>query len=227
MQNGSIPSALSFPRVIWALIRHPTRAFTNITNDPNRSWLFLAILLMLLIALSGFLNQNLLMNRQAEPNQAAMPAVLLSIGSSLMIWLKWLVWAGLIFLTSTLLGGNSNFKSLWRVVAWSSLPDLVRSLLQSIFLLLTRQPIEYAGLSGLILRGAENPTSSQLALAGILGQIDLFAIWRLILLVIGVVCATGLVRRKALIVILIVWVILTALGLIPTQISSFVNSSIS
>lgn len=227
MQTDSTPSPLAFPRAVGAIIRHPTPAFTNITNYPTRSWLFLAILLMLLVAFSGFLNQNLLMNRQAEPNQAAIPAVLLSIGSSLIIWLKWLVWAGLIFLTSTLLGGNSNFKTLWRVVAWSSLPDLVRSLLQSIFLLLTRQPIEYAGLSGLILRSAENPAGSQLALAGILGQIDLFAIWRLILLVIGVVCATGLGRRKALIVILIVWVILTALGLIPTQISSFVNSSIS
>ena len=227
METYSIPAALSFPRVAWAIIRHPIQAFTNITSYPSRSWLLLAILLMLLMAFSGFLNQNLQMSQEANSIAAGAPVIFLSLGSSLLIWIKWLIWAGLIYVASTLLGGNSHFQTLWRTVVWASLPELLRSILQIIYLLLTQQPIEYAGLSGLILRSAENPTGIQIALSGILAQIDLFALWRLFLLAVGVACATGLVRRKAWIVILIVWGILTGLGLIPAQISSFVNTNIS
>lgn len=227
MQDGSKSSALSFPRVVWAVIRRPTDAFTNIAAHPSRSWLLLAFLLMLLAFLSGFLNQNLQISQVTIPRQTGPSSLLLSVGSSLLIWLKWLVWTGLLYLVSTLFGGNSNFRTLWRVVAWASLPDLIRSLLQVLFLLFARQPIEYAGLSGVILRGVENPAGVQLALGGILAQIDLFAVWRIALLVTSIACATGLARRKSWTVVLIVWILLTVLSLVPAQLFNWVGTSMS
>lgn len=227
MQINSTPSALSIPRVVWAIIRHPTHAFRNIVSHPSRNWFFPAILLMLLIAASGYLNQSLSMEQATDSAPARAPFLLLSMGSSLLLWVKWLIWAGLLYLASTLFGGNSNFKTLWRVVVWASLPELIRALLQISYLLFAQTPIEYAGLSGLILRGVENPAGIQLALAGILAQIDLFALWKLSLLAIGVACATGLARRKAWVVILIVWGLLTTLGLIPAQLTSYINTNIS
>ncbi len=227
MQNDLKSQAFSLPRAVWAVIRHPTRAFSNIAAYPSLSWLILAILLMLLVFLSSFLNQRLQMSQVTTPERVGSPSILLSMGGSLLVWLKWLVWVGLLYLGSTLFGGNSTFRTLWRVVLWASLPDLIRSLLQVGFLLLSSQPIEYGGLSGLILRGVEQPAGAQLALGGILTQIDLFAIWRLYLLATGIANTTGLGRRKSWIVVLIVWVLLAALSLIPAQISSFVNTSLS
>jgi hypothetical protein len=49
---------------------------------------------------------------------------------------------------------------------------------------------------------------------------DLFLVWNLILLVIGVVVVTRLSRSKAILVTLVVWVLLTALNLVPTLVSS-------
>jgi len=227
MQIDLTPTALPFPRVVWAILRHPTQAFTNIASYPSRKWLIPAILLMLLVAASGYLNQNLIMKQVIDSPPAGAPFLLPSIGSTMLLWVKWLVWAGLLYVASTLFGGNSNFRTLWRVIVWASLPELIRSILQIIYLLFAQQPIEYAGLSGLILRGAEDPAGIQLAIAGILAQLDLFALWKLGLLAIGVACATGLAQRKAWVVILIVWGLLTALGLIPAQLTSYINMSIS
>jgi hypothetical protein len=227
MQGVSNYSALSFPRAFWAVIRRPIAAFTNLVDYPSRSWLILAILLMGLVLLSGALNQNLQLSRQTEPISNGLPSMILSVGKSLLLWLKWLIWAGLLYLVSTLFGGNSTFRTLWRVVIWTSVPDLIRSLLQVVSLWLTRQPIEYAGLSGLILRSAENPAGIQLALAGLLAQIDLFVIWRLALLTIGLTCATSLAQRKSWTVVLIIWALLIALGLIPAQLFNWVDTSIS
>lgn len=111
MQNDSKPQALSFPRAVWAVIRHPTRAFTNIAAYPSRSWLLLAILVMLLVFVSGFLNQRLQVNQVTTPERVGSPSILLSVGGSLLVWLKWLVWAGLLYLASTLFGGNSTFRT--------------------------------------------------------------------------------------------------------------------
>lgn len=227
MQTESKLQALSFPRAVWAVIRHPTRAFSNIAAYPSRSWLILAFLMMLLAFLSGFLNQRLHLGQGTTPDRVGSPSVLLSSIGGLFVWLKWLVWAGLLYLTSTLFGGNTTFRTLWRVVVWASVPDLIRSLLQVGFLLLSSQPIEYAGLSGLILRGVENPAGAQLVIGGILAQIDLFAVWRLCLLAAGIACTTGLARRKSWMVVLIVWALLAALNLVPAQISSFINTNMS
>jgi len=49
-----------------------------------------------------------------------------------------------------------------------------------------------------------------------LSHVDLFLVWNLILLVIGVMVTTHLPRRKAALVTLGVWLLLTALSLTPT-----------
>ena len=65
------------------------------------------------------------------------------------------------------------------------------------------------------------PGLGQMVLVAFLSRIDLFLFWNLILLVIGVAVTTRLPRRKAALVTLGVWLLLTALGLLPALVGGF------
>ena len=78
------------------------------------------------------------------------------------------------------------------------------------------------GLSGLVQEPrsiseivAVPPSLGQTLLATFLSKVDLFLVWNLILLAIGVMLTTRLPRRKAVLVTLGVWLLLTALSLLP------------
>lgn len=139
----------------------------------------------------------------------------------------WLVWAGALYLAGMALGGRSAFGQLLRMVVWTWVPYALRGLLQTVYILLSGQLILNPGLSGLVREGgsvremiATPPGLGQQLLAAILSRLDLFLVWHLILLVIGVAVTMRISRRKAILVTLTVWMLLTALGLIPTAIGA-------
>jgi hypothetical protein len=80
-------------------------------------------------------------------------------------------------------------------VAWSSLPYAVRDLLQIIYLLVTRRLITAPGFSGFM---ASDASGLSLFLVALLTLVDIYLLWRLILLVIGVKAASGFSTGKAL-----------------------------
>lgn len=133
----------------------------------------------------------------------------------------WLVWAGALYLAGLALGGRSTFGQMFRTVVWAWFPHTLRGLLRTIYILASGQLITNPGLSGLV---QENRPSSEMALAppslgqmtlvAFLSRIDLFLVWNLILLVVGVTVTTRLPRRKAALVTLTVWLLLTALSLL-------------
>jgi hypothetical protein len=141
----------------------------------------------------------------------------------------WLVWAGALYLGSMALGGRSSFGQMFRMVIWTWLPYALRGLLQIIYILVSGQIIANPGLSGFVVDNrapveemvVAPPSMGQMLLAGLLGRVDLFLFWNLILLVLGVMVATRLPRRKAVVVTLGVWLLLTALSLLPTLIGGF------
>jgi hypothetical protein len=142
------------------------------------------------------------------------------------VWVGWLLWAGGLSLLSTMTGGKSSFRPLWPLVVWAWLPFGLRGLLQSAYILATGTLIANPGLSGLVLAQetasdilAAPPGPGLLALQSFLGRIDLFLIWNLALLGIGLAVASRLTRRKSLLVVLGLWLVLTLLGLAPAIIS--------
>ncbi len=156
---------------------------------------------------------------------------LLSIAGA---WLSWLVWAGALHLMGTMLGGNNSFGQMFRAVVWSWLPQTLRSLLQAVYVLLTSETIGNPGLSGLVTRPAAAPGeivpapgAGELALQSFLSQIDLFQIWNFILLVIVVVATARLSRRKAFLITLIVWVLITLVRMLPALASGMVAGSLA
>lgn len=142
----------------------------------------------------------------------------------------WLVWAGALYLAGMALGGRSAFGHVFRMVVWTWLPYALRGLLQTVYIALSDQLILNPGLSGLVRQEssvtemiAAPPSPGQQILAALLSRVDLFLVWHLILLVIGVRVTMRLSRRKAVLVTLGVWALLTALALIPAVIGATVT----
>ena len=135
----------------------------------------------------------------------------------------WLAWAGALYLAGLALGGRSTFGQMFRTVVWAWLPYAVRGLLQTIYILVSGELVANPGLSGLLQdsRSVQEmvvapPSPGRMVLVALLSRIDLFLVWNLVLLVIGVRVVAQLPRRKATLLTVGVWLLLTALGLVPT-----------
>ncbi len=146
-----------------------------------------------------------------------------AVGGVVSVAAGWAIWAGALYLAGMALGGRSTFGQLFRMVAWAWLPFTLRGLIQTIYIAISGEIIANPGLSGLMrdnpVSGGEMivapPSLDQTLLAAFLSKIDLFLIWNLILLVIGMTAITRLPRRKALLGTLGVWILLMALSLVP------------
>jgi hypothetical protein len=145
-----------------------------------------------------------------------------AVGSVVVLVVGWLVWGGALYLASMALGGRSTFGQMFCMVVWAWLPYTLRGLLQTVYILASGQIIANPGLSGLVqeTRSVSEmvlspPGLGQTLLVAFLSRIDLFMFWNMILLVVGVAVVTRLPRRKAALVTLGVWLLLTALGLLP------------
>jgi hypothetical protein len=138
------------------------------------------------------------------------------------LWIRWLVWAGVLHLMGTMVGGNNSFGQMFRAVIWCWAPLLLRGLLQCIFVVTSGELIKTPGLKGLAIPPdplpgeiVAPPGIGQLALRSLLAQIDLFQVWSFLLLIIAVVVTARLSRKKALFITLVVWVVLALVGMLP------------
>ncbi|GAB4529083.1 MAG: hypothetical protein Fur0018_15460 [Anaerolineales bacterium] len=177
--------------------------------------------------------ENQMMNAATNPLfTSVIPAIVSVLGAIL----GWLVWSGALHLLSTMMGGGETFGQMWRVVIWSQLPLVLRGLLQGIYITLTGSLIANPGLSGLVMPVQDaseavqtftsaTPSTGQVVLQSLLGKIDIFLLWNLALLGIGISVTARLSGRKAALLTVLVWLVLTALGLAPALMSSAMISS--
>jgi len=157
-----------------------------------------------------------------------------AIGAVVGLTIGWLTWSGSLYLAGMVFGGRSTFGALFRMVVWTWWPYVLRGLLQTGFILGTGQLITNPGLSGFVSQApsveemmAAPPSLGQLALSAFLAQIDLFLLWRLALLVVGVGVVMRLRRRKATAIVLGIWLLLTGLGLLPTVVGGLFSGMVA
>ncbi len=135
--------------------------------------------------------------------------VLPVIASLLNVWIGWLILGGILHLVTTLFGGRGSTAMSMNIVAWASLPLGLRTLIQIIYMLATKNLIVNPGLSGF------SPTGDSgllLFVSQILKLIDIYIIWQILLLILGVRTSTALSVSKSTI-----GVILTILIIIAFQ----------
>lgn len=107
------------------------------------------------------------------------------------VWVGWLLVSGLIHLVLTLLGGRGDMGGAFNLVAWSGLPFAARALVRAGYILVAHQLITTPGLSGFAPQG-------QAYLTQLLNLVDIYVVWNIVLLVIGVQAGMGLRLGKAL-----------------------------
>jgi hypothetical protein len=211
---------------------HPRRGFHHITSYSNPVWLTPLLILSLVVlinvlAVGRIKNQAALQGeitfppdydyytpeQQAQYLQAIQSTqgpvfiyVLPAISSLLGVWFVWLILGGLLHLVTTLFGGRGSTIISLNIVAWSSLPLSLRELIQIIYILITHKLIKSPGLSGFSTTGESN---SAIFLSLILALIDIYLIWQMVLLMLGVRISTGISLSKSILsVILSVLIIL-------------------
>jgi hypothetical protein len=128
-----------------------------------------------------------------------------------------LVQAAFLYFGAFLLGGaETSFSSVFTMTAWTRIPMAIAFLVQAVYVGVTQQIIRYPGLSFLVATGdmlqdAQNPLFS------LLGSIEFFWFWQLLLTIIGLTVVTRLSWGKALLLTLVY----AALALIPTVLPAF------
>lgn len=217
-----------------AVLFRPRQAFARISEQHTSVWLtplvILSITALLYVAAAGFQKQAAALTgevtlppdyqyyspEQQAQFQQAMAAtqgpVFLFVFPAIMalgkVWLGWLLVGGLIHLVLTLMGGRGDTGAAMNLVAWASLPFALRDLVRAVAIQSTHRLISAPGLSGFAPAGADN---LGLFLTAFLVLIDIYLIWHIILLVIGVLATNGLTPVKAIGSVLVA--ILLVLGL--------------
>ncbi len=157
---------------------------------------------------------------QDAVNMGASPVVTVIfplLGKFIGIWLGWVLLGSILHLSLTLNGSRSNTRSALNLVAWSSVPFLIRDVVQIIAVLVTKQLIVQPGLSGFIAEGA---TGFNLFLAAILALFDFYLIWQVVLIASGAVKISGLKVGKAWLATLIAVLIFLILKALPGFLSA-------
>lgn len=230
--------------LLLGLIDKPTATFQAVVTQ--RSWLlWLVPLLITLVAFTALIVVQTpytleLARTQAEsqlsdlsPEQAeqaragmattlAMPFMLattLGFGSIALL-LTLVIQAAIFYFGALMLGGQEmRFGDVFTMSLWARLPMALGLLVLTGFTLATGRFIQYPGLAILFASGdpmadAANP------LLPLLSGVDLFWMWSLFLLVVGVAVVSGLSRGKALLLVLVYAALALGLTVLPTLLFS-------
>lgn len=157
--------------------------------------------------------------QQAQYQQAATATnnptfnyVLPALGAVLGALFVWLLVSWLLHLVLTLLGGRGTSQGAINIVAWASLPFVLRAVVQIVAMLATDGLVAGGGLSGFAPAGEG---SFNVFLASLLGQIDLYAIWHIVLVYLGARLSSRLPGVKTWLAVLIVFALVMALRALP------------
>lgn len=110
------------------------------------------------------------------------------------VWVGWLVVGGMIHLVMTVLGGRGDVETTMNIVAWAGFPLALRDIVQGVAMFASGQLIQANGLSGF---SPPDMGNWSVFLGSLMASIDIYLLWTILLLVIGVSVASGLSRLKS------------------------------
>ncbi len=119
----------------------------------------------------------------------------------------YLVRAGFVFLLGLALGGRASFKQVWRMTVWTTLPEVLRTIVSAIVTFVTGSP-SAPGLSYML---TDAEIKALPYLAAFLKSIDIFLVWSLALLGVGLLVTSQLSRGKSAVVALAYWLFTLAI----------------
>ncbi len=229
------------------LFLRPRQAFAKITAQNRGVWLtpmlILSITALALVLVTGWLKQQAALageislppdydyytaEQQAQYMQAAQATqgpvfmyVLPGIAAILGVWFGWLLSGGLLYLVTTLLGGRNENNASLNIVAWASLPLALRDLVRAIATLINHRVIASPGISGFAPTGEG---ALFIFISSLFALIDLYVIWKIVLLAIGIRTASSLPVGKAvlgsILTVLFIFILQALLGVAGASLSN-------
>ncbi len=139
--------------------------------------------------------------------------------------LTWLFRGALLFFIGYLLGTDNRYIQMVTLVLWSWLPFALRDLVQAIYVLLNGQLAINKGLSFLVASGDQAQNAGNL-LYGFLGQIDIFLVWHLLLVGIGIAVSTRSTTTKTALATIGYWIVTALIGLSPALLQMLITPSL-
>ncbi len=202
----------------------------------RKAWIAVVPLLIVFVCLALLLAVTApytveLARRQMQPQLASMSAeqakavdtftsLPFILGSGLVTGLLALVigvvaQAAVLYFGALITGGEVNFGQVFTMSAWTRLPSAVGDLVQAGFTWAAGRAIQYPGLSTLVATG-DLTKDGRNPLVGLLGGIDLFWLWHLLLVVVGLSVVARFGRVKSTALTLIYAALSLALVVLPT-----------
>ncbi len=193
---------------LWKILIMPRRALAQIVKAEKAVWLpallALSLTALALAMANGFVKQRIGLDNpaqlpeyfqyySAEQQQQFMQALEATSGSAFLyvlpgmvalakVWLGWLIVGSLVYLSLTAVGSGVKSGTIMNLIAWSSVPIALRNLVRLIAVLASSSLIQAPGLSGFAPAGGGN---GSLFLSALLGLIDLYWVWQVVLLAMG------------------------------------------
>lgn len=238
---------IGFFKLLWGILVRPRRTWPYLSKHDRQGWWILLLLLLVLTIIPSAISWTYEKKAQMAETQPTIPyerfgyieqpvmpspginvagLILHIFGRGVGTLVNWLLWGTALYLVSVFWGRSSKFGRMFRLTLWAWTPYAVRGILRFVFLLFSKRPIWNAGLSGFVLDRSTASTAlippgvGQVALASILGHIDLFLIWNLFLLIGGFIAFTNLRNKRAVWAVILIWAVLVALGIIPAIIGN-------
>jgi len=229
--TDSTPAEVPAPRPVWgmlvSIVDRPADTFAALLAHPRWKWI-LPLALGLLVAVasawvvaphSARIAEQATMQQFTQSGMSPEEAqdmmaqtarfrtpLFLGISSAITgaigLVIVWVAAAAVLYFVSLVAGAEFNFGATFLVVAWSNLPIILRSLVQTVIIGVTGRFPVYSGLAALqttgdTLKDSANPMIALLSFA------DVFWLWHIFLLVIGLAVATKFSRRKAFFIVLV------------------------
>jgi hypothetical protein len=137
----------------------------------------------------------------------------------------WLVRGALLFFVGYFLGTDSRYIQMFTLVLWAWLPFALRDLVQAVYVLLNGQLAINKGLSFLVASGDQVQNAGNL-LYGFLAQIDIFLVWHLLLVGIGIAVSTRSTSTKTALATIGYWIVTALIGLSPALLQMLITPSL-
>jgi hypothetical protein len=228
-------------QLLVSIIDRPAVTMSYVGKKPGWAWVMPALLVLVGLVVFSVVTAPLtseLALRQAQqqvanlpPQQAeqaaaqverftspSMMAAFSIIGGLVALAVTWLLGAGVLYFLGLVAGGEANFAQSFAILVWSWLPYALRNLVLAAYVAYSGQLISQ-GLSFLVATGDQAKDTANW-LYSLLSQIDLFYLWHLILVIVGLAAVGRLSKTKATIVGLVYLAATTALSLVPVFIGS-------
>jgi len=242
-------ASISVWRASLSIIDKPQATFASLLAFPRLKWLFPASLSVVILLVSVWVTapySSELAQEVAERQWQSMGLTPEQINefrdqaeqfiSPLFIGLQgsiigaigmvvvWLIMATLFYFVSIITGAEPTFGGVFLVVTWSYLPLTLRSLIQTIYIAVTGSFPVYPGLAALQVSGDPLKDGSN-PLVALLGFIDPFWIWHIVLLVIGLAVAARFSNLKAFMIVLIYGILSIGLSAGLTQLGQLFGAA--